>query len=194
MPPSRSKGSKNYSRDGLEYLLKSVSICLLLGSEDWQVVAHLHSDKFPANKRDAPKLKRANKKPSTGNPELGVIEKSAKKIKEQINAKCGVSNDVNVDKEFEASDGEELSPSVDKNSIEMDASEGIIALSETAEVAAQAAKTVEPEKIDSGIKCDDDTKKKDVAKDAAAAMANSARRNKTNNLISALQTSNGDMM
>ena len=105
-----------------------------------------------------------------------------------------VSNDVNVDDEFEASDGEELSPSVDKNSIEMDASEGIIALSETAEVAAQAAKTVEPEKNDSGKKGGDDAKKKDGAKDAAVAMANSARRNKTNNLISALQTSNGDMM
>ncbi len=75
--------------------MKSVSICLPLGSEVWQVVARLHSEKFPANKHDAAKLKCkfyeiANKKPSTGNPELGVVEKSAKKIKEQIDAKCGV--------------------------------------------------------------------------------------------------------
>ncbi len=62
--------------------------------------------------------------------------------------------------EFEASDGEELSPFLDKNGIEMDASEHIIALSETAEVAAQATmKTAEPEKNDSGKKGDDDTKK-----------------------------------
>jgi hypothetical protein len=56
LPPTRSKGSKNYSRDEVEHLLKSVSICLPLGSEDWQVVAHLHAEKFPANKRDAAKL------------------------------------------------------------------------------------------------------------------------------------------
>ncbi len=68
----------------------------------------------------------ANKKPSTGNPELGSVEKTAKKIKEQINAKCGVSNDVNVDDEFEASDGEELSLSLENNNREMDASEAII--------------------------------------------------------------------
>ncbi len=70
----------------LEHLLKSVSICLPLGSEVWQVVACLHSEKFPTNKHDAAKLKFkyyeiANKKPSTGNPELGVVEKSAKKNK-----------------------------------------------------------------------------------------------------------------
>ncbi len=44
LPPNRSKGSKNYSRDEVEHLLKSVSICLPLGSEDWQVVAHLHAE------------------------------------------------------------------------------------------------------------------------------------------------------
>jgi hypothetical protein len=184
----------------VEHLLKSVAICLPLGSEDWQVVASLHSEKFPANKCDAAKLKHkfyeiVNKKPSTGNPELGVIEKSAKKIKEQINAKCGVSNDVNVDDDFEASDGEDLSPSLENNNLEMDASEGIIALSKTAEATAQAAmKTVESEKNDSGKKASEDMKKKDAAKDAAATLANSSRKNKTKNLISVLQTSNGDMM
>ena len=43
----------------------------------------------------------ANKKPSTGNPELGKAEKKAKKIKEQIHASCGVSDDVNIDDDFE---------------------------------------------------------------------------------------------
>ncbi len=74
-PHSGSKGSKNNSHDEVEDLLKSVSICLPFGSEDRQVVAHLHSEKFPANKHDTAKLKHkfyeiANKKPSTSNPEL----------------------------------------------------------------------------------------------------------------------------
>jgi hypothetical protein len=43
--------------DEVEHFLKSVSICLPLGSEDWQVVARLHSENFPAHKRDAAKLK-----------------------------------------------------------------------------------------------------------------------------------------
>jgi hypothetical protein len=43
----------------------------------------------------------ANKKPSTGNPELGKAEKKAKKIKEQIHASCGVSDDVNIYDDFE---------------------------------------------------------------------------------------------
>ena len=83
---------------------------------------------------------------------------------------------------------------MENNNREMDASEAIIALRETAEATAKTAtKTMEPENDDSGKKGDDDTKKKDAAKDAAATLANSSRRNKNNNLISMLQTSNGDM-
>jgi hypothetical protein len=73
-PPSRTKGSKNYSHNESEDLLKSVSISLPLGSEDWQIVLRMHNVKYSSHDCNAVKLKRiffelANKKPTTGNPE-----------------------------------------------------------------------------------------------------------------------------
>ena len=106
-----------------------------------------------------------------------------------------MSNDVHVDDDFEASNGEDLSPSLEDNNLEMDASEGIIALSKSSETTAQVAViTLESEMNDTVKNAGDDTKKKDVTKDTATALANSSRKNKSNNLISALQTLNGDMM
>jgi hypothetical protein len=75
-PPTRTMGSKKYSHDEIEDLLKSVSICLPLGSEDRKIVLRMHNVKYSSHDHNAVKLKRkfyevANKKPTTGNPELG---------------------------------------------------------------------------------------------------------------------------
>jgi hypothetical protein len=105
-PLARSKGVENYSAEELDDLLSTVAFCNPLDSDDSLLVARWHLKKHSTNKWEGKKLERkfyemANKKPSTGNPELRKAEKKAKKIKEQIHASCSISGDFDIDDDFE---------------------------------------------------------------------------------------------
>ncbi len=83
-------------------LLVLVERVLPAGPEEWELIARLHSSKYPNHLWDGTKLKRkfyehANKKPQTGNPNISSTDLEASRLKQLINSKVGSTSNFTVD-------------------------------------------------------------------------------------------------
>jgi hypothetical protein len=96
------KGMVNYTSDEVKDLLVIVERVLPAGPEDWELIARLHSSKYPNHLWDGKKLKwkfyeHANKKPQTGNPNISSTDLEASRLKQLINSKVGRTSNFTVD-------------------------------------------------------------------------------------------------
>jgi hypothetical protein len=96
------RGTMNYTSDKVKYLLVLVERVLPAGPDDWELIARLHSAKYPNHLRDGKELKRkfyehAHKKPQTGNPNISSTDLDASRLKQLINSKVGSTSNFTVD-------------------------------------------------------------------------------------------------
>jgi hypothetical protein len=90
-------GVRNFSSDELDRMLQCIRTVLPTGNGMWELVAQLHGNYFPDCNRNAVSIKKkfyqlANKQPTTGNPNIPPSVALAKEIREEINAKAGVTD------------------------------------------------------------------------------------------------------
>jgi hypothetical protein len=90
-------GVRNYSSDELDRMLQCICTVLPTGNYMWELVAQLHANYFPDCNRNAVSIKKilptyASKQPTTGNPTIPPSVALAKEIREDINAKAGVTD------------------------------------------------------------------------------------------------------
>jgi hypothetical protein len=94
-PPNLRGGVKNYSEYEISSLLQCIHRVLLIGNNQWELVAQLHGVQFSHCSRTADSIKwkfssLANQQPCTGDPSIPPLVKLAKEIREVINVKAGV--------------------------------------------------------------------------------------------------------
>ncbi len=92
----------NYTSDEVKDLLVLVERVLPAGREDWELIARLHSAKYPNHLWDGKKLKwkfyeHAKTKPQTGNPNISSTDLEASRLQHLINSKVGSTSNFTVD-------------------------------------------------------------------------------------------------
>jgi hypothetical protein len=183
-------------------LLALVERVLPAGPEEWELIARLHSAKYPNHLRDGKKLKRkfyehANKKPQTGNPNISSNDLEASRLKQLINSKVGSTSNFTVDDDafVERTDGnfEELLDEAltETTTSPGDNSSALLLPTETAVTneAASAAVRARTDEVSSVAT----SARAQARKDEVATIAINARRNKGNAVKEAVEKSSGDM-
>jgi hypothetical protein len=192
----------NYTSDEVKDLLVLVERVLSAGPEDWELIARLHSSKYPNHLWDGKKLnpkfyEHANKKPQTGNPNILSTDLEANRLKRLINSKVGSTSNFTVDddafvEQTDANFEELLNEALTETFTSLgDASSALLLPTEMAvtnEIASVAVRARTDEVASAAVSA-----RAQARKDEVATVAINARRNKGNAVKEAVEKSSGDM-
>jgi hypothetical protein len=180
-------------------LLVLVERVLPAGPEDWELIARLHSSKYPNHLRDGKKLKQkfyehANKKPQTGNPNISYTDLEASRLKQLINSKVGSTSNFTVDNDAfvertDANFEELLNEALTETSASPGDTSSALLLHTEMAVTNEAAVRAQTDEVTSVAV----SARAQAHKDEVATVASNAWKNKSNAVKEAVEKSSGDM-